>query len=404
MSDPTHPPSRPAGQGGVLPEPDARERRRSEALQATLRARMAASGGVLGFDEFMQLALYDPGHGYYSCKPSLLGEQGDFVTAPELGAVFAQCLARALAGVLRGVQAPTVLEFGAGSGRLAVDLLTELARLDALPGRYLVLEPSGTLRALQRQHAEQQLEPALRARLHWLERLPDAFQGVVLANEVCDAMPVTLLVKRGGQLRERVVCWRDGGFAWAERALDPALAEAAHRRLGTLPAAWPEGYCTELCLRVRPWLATAAGLLERGVLWLIDYGCSRAEYYRAERSAGTLLCHYRHRATAEPLSRVGLQDITAYVDFTHLAESALELGLRVAGYAPQAHFLMASGIDEVLAAHLESGSVAWARLSQQVQRLMLPGEMGERFKVMALARGWDGPVDGFGFRDHRDRL
>lgn len=388
-----------------LAESPAEQAARGAALSARIRQRIAEQGGWLRFDAFMRLALYEPALGYYTrATGSPFGAEGDFITAPELGPLYAQALAQALAPLLAGRAGQVLLEAGAGSGRLAVDLLAELERLDALPERYLILELSEPLRARQRERVGRTLAPALAARVAWLDAPPARYEGVVVANELIDALPVRLLVKAGEGVLERGVVVEGEGFGWADRPPDAGLAALVEARLGHLVPDWPEAYCTEVCAGLDSWLAGLVAGLERGTLWFGDYGYGRADYYAPTRGGGTLVCHHRHQAGFDPLVRVGLQDITAFVDFTALAEAADALGLRVAGYTTQAHFLLDCGIDRLLARHAEDPPAARARLAQQAQRLLLPGEMGERFKVMALTRDWAGPLRGFGFADHRHRL
>ncbi len=389
-----------------LPEPDAVTRAHGERVSALIRREIDLAGGRIPFARFMELALYAPGLGYYSAGSVKLGAGGDFVTAPEISPLFAFCLARQCRPVLEDMNDGEILEFGAGSGALACDLLMELEMLDALPARYAIVELSAELRARQREWLRERI-PRLLDRVVWLDSLAvEPVRGVVIANEVLDAMPVHRLVKRDGW-RELYVHWTEAArFAYETGPLsDPRLQE----RLAVITADlgeenFPEGQVLEINLAAERWLAAVGEVLARGVILLADYGCSRREYYHPERGAGTLRCFYRHRAHADALILPGLQDITADVEVTTLAEAASGTGLKVAGYATQAHFLLGGGLME-WEQHLAQASVVErARLAQQILRLTLPGEMGERFKILALSRGFDAPLPGFSFRDERGRL
>jgi SAM-dependent MidA family methyltransferase len=389
----------------TLPPLSVEERAHSQRVAAHIRAFIQAQGGTIGFDAYMRLALYAPGLGYYSAGATKLGGAGDFVTAPEVSSLFSRCLARQAAEVLR-TTGGDVLELGAGLGTMAADLLTELAALDCLPERYLILEVSADLAARQRARLAQ-LPAALAARVHWLDRWPEpAMSGVVLANEVLDAMPVERFVLRGEgssqQIRSLGVGVAGDGFAWRESAPSPELENAVETILEGLPTPLPEGYVSEVCLAFQPWMAALASQLEQGVALLIDYGLPRAHLYHPERGTGTLRCHFRHRAHDDPFTHVGLQDITAWVDFTRVAEAADSAGLELLGFTTQAAFLIGAGIESLLTAEMQLASGdprRHARLAAEARRLMLPGEMGEIFKVIALGHGYDRPLAGFGAHD-----
>ena len=384
-----------------LPSPSAEAQAHSERLQALIREEITAAGGHIGFDRFMELALYAPGLGYYSAGSGKFGEAGDFVTAPELSPLFSRCLARQCAEVLEGIGGGDILEFGAGSGVMAADILAELARLEQLPQRYGILELSADLRQRQRETIEQKV-PQLASRVVWLDALPEAgFRGVVLANEVLDAMPVQRFVIENGEPHELRVGWDGERFALHSSPADAEL----FARIRQLQQRYelPEGYSSELNLRAEEWVRSLADFLAQGVALLIDYGFPQREFYHPQRSMGTLMCHYRHRAHDDALILVGLQDITAHVDFTAVGEAALAAGLEVRGYTSQANFLLANGVTELLA-EAQGDARAQLSLSAQVKRLTMPGEMGELFKVMALGRGWQGPLRGFALRDERVRL
>jgi SAM-dependent MidA family methyltransferase len=384
-----------------LPPPSPEAQAHSEKLQAAIRDEIEAAGGHIGFDRFMELALYAPGLGYYSAGSSKFGEAGDFVTAPELSSLFSRCLARQCAEVLDGIDGGDILEFGAGSGVMASDVLAELERLGHLPEHYYILELSADLRRRQQQTIAEKA-PQLAARVVWLEALPESgFRGVVLANEVLDAMPVHRFTIHNGEPHELCVVWNGRTFELDEGGADAALYE----RLKQLQSRYAlyDGYSSEINLRAEEWVRSLGDFLQQGVALLIDYGFPQHEFYHPQRHAGTLMCHYRHRAHDDALILVGLQDITSHVDFTAVAETALEAGLSVRGYTSQANFLIANGLTELLA-QTEGDTRAQLSLSAQVKRLTMPGEMGELFKVMALSREWEGGLKGFALRDERGRL
>ena len=373
-----------------------------DALVARVRACMAEQGGAIPFLEFMELALYAPGLGYYANGLRKFGAAGDFVTAPELTPLFGRCLAAHAEAVLRATPDGDVLEFGAGSGALAITLLQELERLGCLPRQYCILERSAALQQRQREAIALAL-PQLADRVRWLEALPEDFTGLMLANEVLDAAPVRRFVWTGATVREYWVEWRDEGFAWSLRDPDDArlvevVAELAHAH------GWEAGYTTECDPSLAAWVGSVADSLRSGMLLLIDYGSPRSERYHTQRSGGTLMCHYRHRVHDNPLILPGLQDITSYVDFTTVAEAGCGAGLVLEGFVTQAHFLLDCGMDRLLMALEPDGSSRYLAQVQQAKQLLLPGEMGERFKCMALRRGIDGGLPGFRQQDLRGRL
>lgn len=384
-----------------LPVPSAEALAHSARLAESIRERIRAERGWLDFAYYMELALYAPGLGYYSAGTAKFGAAGDFVTAPEISPLFGRCLARACAPLLEAQRDSTLLELGAGSGKLAAELLAALARRDALPARYQILEVSADLRARQRALLERQV-PELIERVEWLESLPDRpLQGVILANEVADALPVSRFRMRDNGPVSLGVKEVAAGFGWAERPAAAELDEAvcALEVADQLAA----GQAAEICLRLPAWTRAIGDVLATGAFLLCDYGCGQREYYRAERQAGTLRCHYRHRAHDDPFLYPGLQDITAWVDFSALALAGEQAGLAVAGYATQGHFLVDNGIDEELADMAVAGSAAGLQAAQQAKTLLMPDEMGENCKVMALTRG-GAEVAGFGFRDLRHLL
>jgi SAM-dependent MidA family methyltransferase len=367
----------------------------SEQVAGHLRQLIAAGGGWLPFSRFMDAALYAPGLGYYMAGQARFGVGGDFITAPEISPLFARCLATQVAELLEYTGGGDLVEYGAGSGALAAGLLQALAGMNSLPHRYRIVEISGPLRA--RQQARIAGLPELAGRVEWLDGPPaSSWQGVVIANEVLDAMPVDRFrVTRNGCDAIGVVV-AGQGFEWQSRPADAALAEA----VASLTDVLPEGYVSELRPMLPAWIEAAAATLGHGAMLLIDYGLPRSQYYHASRDGGSLCAFYRHRRVDDVFARVGLQDLTAWVDFTAVAEAAAAAGLKVAGFATQAHFLASLGIDRELAAALENCSTREAlAFSQGASMLLLPGEMGERFKAMVLTRGIDVALAGFSFRD-----
>jgi SAM-dependent MidA family methyltransferase len=362
-----------------LPRPDPDELAASRRLLDRIAAELAARGNWISFARFMQRALYEPGLGYYAASADPIGAQGDFVTAPELSPLFARCLARPLAEWLE--PGDEVLEFGAGTGALAATLIPALAELGRGDAPYLILETSAALRARQRERVG--------TLARWIEELPRGFRGVMLANEVLDAMPVHALAWTQAGIAERGVCANEGELAWCER---PAQGEVLAAARGIEVALPPSGrYESELGLAGRAWMRSVAESLERGRLIVIDYGFPRREYYHPQRSTGTLMCHYRHRAHSDPFYLPGLQDITAHVDFSALAEAARDSGLDVLGYASQAQFLVNCGITDELARTDPTDTRRYAPLASAANRLLSPAEMGELFKVLVVGRGVSQP-------------
>ena len=388
-----------------LPQPSADALAQSARLLETIEAELAAAGGWIPFARYMELALYAPGLGYYSGGARKFGPGGDFITAPELTPLFGQALAAQVEQVMRA-SAPALIEVGAGTGLLAADLLLELERRDCLPESYGILELSGELRERQFDTLAAKA-PHLAARVQWLDALPERFAGAVVANEVLDVMPVHLVVSRAEGLFERgVAIAADAAGArrlcWADVPAAGAVAEAALAL--ALPVPQSGEYVTELNLAGKAWVAAWAERLQAGALLLIDYGYPRAEYYLPSRSGGTLLCYYRHHAHGDPFLWPGLNDITAFVDFTAVAEAGFEAGLDVQGYTTQAQFLFNCGVLDCLARRGAQESAGYIRAARAVQRLTAPQEMGELFKVIALSRGIDGPLLGFARGDRTHAL
>jgi SAM-dependent MidA family methyltransferase len=384
----------------MLASLSAAERQHCIALTQLIRTQIHAAGGWLPFDDFMELALYAPGLGYYSAGAVKMGVGGDFATAPEMSRLFGECVARQCAQVL-AVMGGGILELGAGTGALAATVLEALETLGCLPDEYAILEVSADLGARQRARLDGLAEP-LRQRIKWLSRLPEEpMHGVVLANEVLDALPCSRFVVHDTRVRALgVAVDAHGGFIEREGFADEALVRYAEPLVRELKLA--DGYRSELCWRIEPWLAGVGECLQRGAIFLFDYGLPRTHYFHPQRTDGTLRCHFKQRAHNDPFILLGVQDISAWVDFTRVAEAADDARLSVCGFTTQAAFLLGSGMEELLGA--DADEITRARRAGEAVRLLLPGEMGEAFKVMALCREFDAPLRGFALQDLRASL
>jgi SAM-dependent MidA family methyltransferase len=375
-------------------------------LKELIRAEIAAAGGWISFEHYMRLALYKPGLGYYSGGAAKFGQEGDFVTAPQISSLYGRALARQAAQVLELMDGGNILEFGAGTGKLALDMLLELEELGSLPKRYFILEISGELRQRQ-QRLFERFTPHLAPRVAWLEHLPEQFSGLILANEVLDAMPVYLVRCSGPDLFERGVSGDGDEFRWSDRPLmqgelfdaarnlgimtDPAIGHAG----GYLDSYGREGYVSEINLAARHFMSSLAGILKTGAILLIDYGFGHDEYYHPQRNRGTLMCHYRHYAHDDPFYLPGLQDITSHVGFSAIAEAAGKAGLDMLGYTSQARFLINCDITGLLAQTPAANAKEYLPLASQVQKLLSPAEMGDLFKVVAFGRNLSTRLTGF---------
>ena len=374
-----------------LPEPAADELAHSEQLLQYLRETIAAHG-PMPFSQYMERCLYAPGLGYYSAGKTKFGEAGDFVTAPELGELFARCVVQAVQPVLAmlGSEAD-FLELGGGSGAFAEAALLALAEKGILPRRYLILEPSADLRERQRERLTAALPAQVSTRVAWIDRPPEEnWRGILFANEVIDALPTTRFVMRDGEVYEEYVTLDgEARLMRVDRPADALVAGAVRHVERDLGHPLADGYRSEILPQLPYWMQAIAGSLEAGLMLFIDYGYVRREFYLPERQDGTLMAHYRHRAHSDPLHLPGLNDLTASVDFTALAEACNSAGFDVAAYLPQAHFLIAAGLQDVFEHAYEQApdDAARHRLAQQVKKLTLPDQMGERFQAMLLARG-----------------
>lgn len=393
-----------AVQQAPLPLPDAEALTHSRQLIGLIRAAIVRRGGRIPFRDFMQLALYAPGLGYYVAGSRKLGAGGDFVTAPEISPLFSACLAQTIAPALRGLPQANILEIGAGSGIMAAGILRYLSAAGQAPAHYYILELSGDLRERQartiRRHA-----PECLATVVWLDALPAGLSAVVLGNEVLDAMPVNIVTKQNAAWHEQYVAWQEDRLVWqAGEISDTRLAErmlAIEEKFG---APFAEGYTTEINLLAEDWLAGLGRTLRQGLVLLFDYGFPRHEFYHPQRSSGTLMCHYRHHAHADPFFHPGLQDITAHVDFTAMAEAAWNSGFRIEGYTNQGNFLIGSGLTELCQQQSVEELQPQMVLANQIKKLTLPHEMGELFKVLGLSKQLEVSLPGFVLRDLRNSL
>jgi SAM-dependent MidA family methyltransferase len=369
-----------------LPQPDAVSAAQSARCADYIRARIRDAGGSISFAEFMHYALYAPGLGYYSAGSRKFGDDGDFVTAPEVSPLFGRVIARQCAGVLRHVHEATLLEFGAGSGRLALEVLRTLEERDALPAEYRIMEVSADLRDRQQRLLTAEL-PELVDRVTWLDRMPETHRGVIIANEVLDALPVERFLRRDSGVLQLRVGDEAGEFVFVDEPAPAVLATAVESIESDIGKRLPDNYISEVSLASPAWLRDVAQMLEHGMILLFDYGVSRREYYAPDRNEGWLRCHFRHRAHSDPLILTGIQDLTAWVDFTAIAEAAVSSGLDVLGYVSQSQFLLAGGIEADLHEFARMPLESQLQIAAQIKMLTLPGEMGENIKCIGFARG-----------------
>ena len=369
-----------------LPQPDAVSAAHSQRCAEYIRARINDAGGSISFAEFMHYALYAPGLGYYAAGAKKFGADGDFVTAPEISPLFGRVVARQCAAALRETTAGSVLEFGAGSGSLALQMLRALEKLDALPAEYRIIEVSADLRERQQNLLSKEL-PGLADRVVWLDRMPDSHRGVVLANEVLDALPVERFMRRKNGVYQLRVADEGGEFVFVDEPAPDLLVRAVDAIEHEVGRRLADNYISEVSLAAPAWVSDVAETLDSGLILLFDYGVSRREYYAADRNEGWLRCHFRHRVHSDPLILPGIQDLTAWVDFTAVATAAADNGLDVLGYVSQGQFLLGGGIETELQDFAGMPLESQLQTSAQVKMLTLPGEMGENVKCICLARG-----------------
>ena len=387
------------------PEPSPQAQAHSRELVRRIHAAIDSAAGELSFHDYMRMALYEPGLGYYAAAGGdALGGADDFITAPGVSPLFARCLARQCAEVLAAIDGGDILEPGPGTGVLAAGILAELEALGRLPAQYRLLEVSAELREQQVATLRERV-PHLLERCHWHAAWPEHFSGVIVANEVADSLPVEGFRISEGGVEQRCVGREEDELVDRWRTAPPAVAAAVAHIEADLGRQLPVGYQSEFAPSLPGWVAGLADCLERGALLLIDYGYVRAEYYLPERTMGTLVCTRAHRAHGDPYDWPGLTDLTAFVDFTAITEAATDAGLELEGFTPQNHFLFATGLDDVAAGAIASADER-TRLfaSHQIKTLTLPGEMGERFNVIGFSRGLDAPLAGFAGLDLSRRL
>lgn len=387
-----------ANNTATLPSPDPISLAHQHKVQAHI-AKQITNSGPIAFSEYMQQALYAPGLGYYSAGRQKFGPAGDFVTAPEISPLFGHCLARQCAQVLEKITDGCILEFGAGSGKLAEDILQYLAQINCLPKHYYILEVSADLRERQQQHLKAAL-PNYFDNIIWLNQLPEQdFKGVILANEVLDAMPVELFhINKDQAVEQAFINYQEGEFQPHWQTANNDLKTAVEK----LDSAFATGYTSEVNLHIEPWIKSLAETLKQGAIFLIDYGFPAHEYYMPDRHMGTLMCHFHHHNHDNPYILTGIQDITAHVDFTAVADAADNNHLQIAGFTTQAAFLINCGITELLTSHTDIA--ARYNTNQQLMMLTSPSEMGELFKVIALTKDFDADLVGFSQFDQRNRL
>ena len=389
--------------GLELPAPDEASAAHCRRVSEHIAQSINACGGSISFAEFMQQALYAPGLGYYVSGTTKFGADGDFITAPETSPLFGQVLATQIASVLDQLQDGDVFELGAGSGVLAATTLRKLAALNSLPKRYRILEISADLRQRQEEYLRTEA-PDLLPIVEWVSELPVDFAGAIVANEVVDALPVERFSIVDGQVLQCRVGVERGEFRWREAAA-PEMLDRAVTNIGNQSGVeFPNGYSSEVCLALAPWICDLVGCLGNGMIFLFDYGVTRREYYAPDRQDGWLRCHYRHRAHNNPLIYPGIQDLTSWVDFSAAAAAAIDSGAEIAGFVSQAHFLINGGLQDELAEFPSLPLEEQLKLSQQTKLLTLPGEMGENFKCIGLSRGDIKPPSAFHDADRTHML
>lgn len=389
-----------------LPVPGEIAQQHSEKLITLIKNEIEINDGAIFFQRYMELTLYTPGLGYYAAGSTKFGEEGDFITAPEISPLFSQALANAILPALKLKldQEQIILEVGAGRGRMAADILAFLKQQNKLPTEYWILELSADLRERQRTTIEK-IVPDLIDRVKWLDALPENFSGVVLANELLDAMPVQLFQKNENDINEVNVAWQNDKFVFQlKSSFDERLMKRVNDIETELNSKFSSGYVSEINFTAEDWIKSIAEHLKQGIIILVDYGFPRHEYYHEQRNQGTLMCHYRHRTHPDVFVYPGLQDITAHVDFTAMADAALNAGLQVMGYANQVSFLMGAGLTELAVISEDNNLTEQMDVASQIKKLTLPHEMGELFKVIGFSKNCDVDLPAFKFRDLRDSL
>lgn len=383
----------------TLPAANEEETRRSNELTELITKKIANQSGRISFADFMEAALYEPGLGYYAANNNIFGEQGDFLTAPEISDLFGVCIARQCTPVLKEIGTGDILEIGAGSGVLAASILNELAEQNSLPEKYFILERSESLRDRQKNEIKKNA-PEHAHLVQWISDIPETFTGVILGNEILDALPVNRFIVSENGISELCVEYKSNEFSWQQGA----YLEQANERLKEFNL--PTGYASELNINAEKLTKDIATSLQKGIALFFDYGYPREEYYLPDRKDGTLMCYYQHRTHSNPFTLIGLQDITSFIDFTSIAEAAVSADADVMGYTSQAGFLMAMGLDQILAekSDPEKNIKDHLQMTQAVKKLTLPHEMGELIKVIAIGKNIETPLQGFMLQDRRHRL
>jgi len=385
-----------------LPLPNEIAQAHSERLITLIKNELDKNAGAISFQRYMELALYAPGLGYYAAGSLKFGEEGDFTTAPEISPLFSRSLANAILPALNDDD--IILEVGAGRGCMAADILLYLKQQDKLPKEYWILELSADLRERQQETIAKKI-PEFLHKVKWLDELPDTFSGVVVANELLDAMPVQLFQKKENDINEINVVWQNDHFAFRfNSSFDQRLLQRVKNIEAELATEFGSGYLSEINFAAEDWIKSIAERLQSGVIILIDYGFPQHEYYHSQRNQGTLMCHYRHRTHPDAFVYPGLQDITAHVDFTAMADAALESGMRVLGYTNQANFLMGAGLLDIAGLDKQQTETQQMEVAAQVKKLTLPHEMGELFKVIGFSKNRDIALAAFAFHDMRSSL
>lgn len=389
-----------SGTDKLLPV-DSIAQQHSEQLLTLIQQHIAAAGGKITFADYMGLCLYAPSLGYYSAGSHKIGKGGDFTTAPEISPLFSRSLAQHIHDVFQQLEQANIVEFGAGSGQMAIDILLELARLNCLPDHYFIIETSADLQDRQQQQINNAI-PHLADKVIWLDSLPNTFVGVMLANEVCDAMPVHSLHFNNGNVYERYIESHGSTLRWYEEKLSNDALISRATAIKTLIG--DVDYLTEVNLAAEAWIANLSNSVQQGAIFIIDYGHNQHSYYHPQRSTGTLMCYYQHKGHDNPLILQGLQDITAHIDFTALAQSAMDNNLDVSGFQSQADFLIAGGITELSQQHDDDDELMSLQRANEIKQLTLPSTMGENFKALTLTRNLDQLLPRIQLRDQRYKL
>ena len=383
---------------------DPRALSNSKKLSTIIKDFVNKQGGAVGFDQYMELALYHEDLGYYCGGSQKFGVDGDFITAPEISTIFSRCLASQCIQILDDLKESSIFEIGAGDGVMAKDLLLEMKKRDSLPKKYFILEVSAELRKRQKKLLKRSI-PQYISNIIWLNKMPKKkIKGIILANEVLDALPVVRFKKKSQSFKEMQVACISDKFIWVENSANSELTDVLIKLEEELPTQFPENYISEININLKLWLDSIQSVIEEGVLLFIDYGYSASEYYHPEKSDGNLACHFRHHLHNDPFFYPGLQDITSSVNFTAIAQHAEKLGLDVSGYCNQTYFLFGCGLEDLVCDVDSLDIKSQTILAQQLRMLTMPDEMGERFKVMALTKKYNKKLLGFSIMNQISHL